>query len=307
VIDIFQFDHALNEFINIGKGTVSDDASIIVSDPGFGVTRAGWGGCGQPQPPTTCTTSCNDGKKCTDDNLDTNTCSCSNPIKPPTGTACGPNTTVATNAPTKPNPGSAASRKAWGTTKPEFPGISIMTDICLDSNKYKVRVSNITVPFLMDFNFGAVTNCDSVVPKRANYCQLLTDLHARGTNYGFCISQSCVQAHENRHKTHRLQQWNSLGVEAKLEAIMQASSDQVCAIADANSHLAGQINKVINDAKTQFQNLFGTTGGVSETLALVAEDACYAPRRTIICNQAKAAGTDGDPRSWMTTNPCGEC
>ena len=53
VIDIFQFDHALNEFINIGKGTVSADGFVITSDPGFGVTRAGWGGCGQPQPPTT--------------------------------------------------------------------------------------------------------------------------------------------------------------------------------------------------------------------------------------------------------------
>ena len=53
VIDIFQFDHALNEFINVAKGTVSDDAFIIVSDPGFGITRAGWGGCGQPPPPNT--------------------------------------------------------------------------------------------------------------------------------------------------------------------------------------------------------------------------------------------------------------
>ena len=67
VIDIFQFDHALNEFINVGKGTVSDDAFVIVSDPGFGITRAGWGGCGQPQPPTTCTSSCDDGNRCTTD------------------------------------------------------------------------------------------------------------------------------------------------------------------------------------------------------------------------------------------------
>ena len=67
VIDIFQFDHALNEFINIGKGTVSDDASVIVSDPGFGITRAGWGGCGQPQPPTTCASGCVDENTCTVD------------------------------------------------------------------------------------------------------------------------------------------------------------------------------------------------------------------------------------------------
>ncbi len=64
VIDIFQFDHALNQFINIGKGTVSDDARVIVSDPGFGITRAGWGGCGQPQPPTTCAEACGQCKTC---------------------------------------------------------------------------------------------------------------------------------------------------------------------------------------------------------------------------------------------------
>jgi len=49
VIDIFQFDHTLNEFISVGKGTVSDDGFLIASDPGFGVTRAGWGGAPQPR------------------------------------------------------------------------------------------------------------------------------------------------------------------------------------------------------------------------------------------------------------------
>jgi hypothetical protein len=61
MIDIFQFDHDLNQFINVGKGTTTEDGLLIVSDPGFGITGAGWGGCGQPQPPTTC-----QAKPCTD-------------------------------------------------------------------------------------------------------------------------------------------------------------------------------------------------------------------------------------------------
>lgn len=65
VIDIFQFDHTLNEFINVGKGTVSEDGSVIVSDPGFGITRAGWGGCGNPPPPNDCKN-----KKCKDPDPD---------------------------------------------------------------------------------------------------------------------------------------------------------------------------------------------------------------------------------------------
>lgn len=54
IIDIFQFDHALNQFINVGKGIVADDGFDIVSDNGFGITRTGWGGCGLPPPPDTC-------------------------------------------------------------------------------------------------------------------------------------------------------------------------------------------------------------------------------------------------------------
>ena len=72
MIDIFQFDHSLNEFINVCKGTVSEDGFVIVSDPGFGITRADWGGCGQPQPPPTC------GDTCADDNFCNGDESCQN-------------------------------------------------------------------------------------------------------------------------------------------------------------------------------------------------------------------------------------
>jgi hypothetical protein len=67
IIDIFQFDHDLEFFTNVGTGTVVPDGSVIVSDPGFGVTKSGWGGCGQPPPPPTCAASCDDGNPCTDD------------------------------------------------------------------------------------------------------------------------------------------------------------------------------------------------------------------------------------------------
>lgn len=85
VIDIFQFDHTLNEFINVGKGTVSDDGLVIVSDPGYGITRTGWGGCGQPQPPNTCASGCDDGNPCTDDKCQNNSCVHTNISD---GTAC---------------------------------------------------------------------------------------------------------------------------------------------------------------------------------------------------------------------------
>jgi uncharacterized repeat protein (TIGR01451 family) len=73
-IDIFQFDHDLNQFVNIGKGTTREDGLVIVSDPGFGITAAGWGGCGQPQPPTTCAGSCDDANRCTGDGCQNGSC-----------------------------------------------------------------------------------------------------------------------------------------------------------------------------------------------------------------------------------------
>ncbi|MGH8551264.1 MAG: hypothetical protein ACRERU_22190 [Methylococcales bacterium] len=52
LIDIYQLNHLLNEFVNIGKGTVSEDGLTVTSDPGFWITVAGWGGGGPPPPPT---------------------------------------------------------------------------------------------------------------------------------------------------------------------------------------------------------------------------------------------------------------
>jgi hypothetical protein len=74
VIDIFQFDHVLEQFVNVGTGTVVPDGSVILSDPGFGIARAGWGGCGQPPPPRTCVGGCDDGNPCTDDACSNGTC-----------------------------------------------------------------------------------------------------------------------------------------------------------------------------------------------------------------------------------------
>lgn len=50
--EIFQFDHDIGDFVSIGLGTVSEDGSVIASDPGYGITSAGWGGFRPPPPPT---------------------------------------------------------------------------------------------------------------------------------------------------------------------------------------------------------------------------------------------------------------
>jgi hypothetical protein len=74
MIDLFQFDHHLNQFINIGPATVAADGATITSDPGFGITAAGWGGGGRPQPPTTRANACDDKNPCTEDEWEDGGC-----------------------------------------------------------------------------------------------------------------------------------------------------------------------------------------------------------------------------------------
>ena len=49
--DIYQWDHDLATFVPMGRATVSDDGSQLVTDPGSGITKAGWGGPPPPPPP----------------------------------------------------------------------------------------------------------------------------------------------------------------------------------------------------------------------------------------------------------------
>ncbi len=42
ITEMFSFDHDLGAFVAIGTGTVSEDGTVIRSDPGFGIVKAGW-------------------------------------------------------------------------------------------------------------------------------------------------------------------------------------------------------------------------------------------------------------------------
>ncbi len=49
VTEIFQYEHDLEQFVSVGTAHVSADGSVINSDPGFGITKAGWSRCCTPQ------------------------------------------------------------------------------------------------------------------------------------------------------------------------------------------------------------------------------------------------------------------
>jgi PKD repeat protein len=51
--EIVQWDHDLAAFVPMGRATVSEDGTLLRSDAGSGITKAGWGGGPPPVPPNT--------------------------------------------------------------------------------------------------------------------------------------------------------------------------------------------------------------------------------------------------------------
>lgn len=59
-VEMYSYDHDLEEFVTIGLGTVTRDGSLIVSNPGIGVIKAGWH-CGSQPGGSGC---CESGREC---------------------------------------------------------------------------------------------------------------------------------------------------------------------------------------------------------------------------------------------------
>lgn len=70
-VEMYSFDHDLEEFVAIGLGTVSTDGSLIQTNVGVGVIKAGWH-CGSQPGGSGCANSCAECKTCDGD------CNCVN-------------------------------------------------------------------------------------------------------------------------------------------------------------------------------------------------------------------------------------
>jgi uncharacterized Zn-binding protein involved in type VI secretion len=66
VAEMYSFDHDLGHFVSIGPGTVSEDGTVITSNHGVGIVKAGWHCCGYPQG-SGAPNSCPDCAPCTGD------------------------------------------------------------------------------------------------------------------------------------------------------------------------------------------------------------------------------------------------
>jgi hypothetical protein len=85
VVEVYSFDHDLEQFVSGGTARVSEDASVIVSDPGFGLRVSGWHAAPPPPPPKTCVNGCDDKNDCTKDECVNGACK-HTPVA--NGTAC---------------------------------------------------------------------------------------------------------------------------------------------------------------------------------------------------------------------------
>lgn len=63
VTELYSFDHDLGQFVSIGTGSVSEDGSVIRSDPGVGIIKGGWH-CGGDPATTGATANCPECAKC---------------------------------------------------------------------------------------------------------------------------------------------------------------------------------------------------------------------------------------------------
>jgi len=72
VTEMYSYDHDLASFVAIGTATVSDDGSVIKSDPGVGVLKAGWH-CGGDPNSTGSAGTCPDCQKCSGSSCVTDT------------------------------------------------------------------------------------------------------------------------------------------------------------------------------------------------------------------------------------------
>jgi hypothetical protein len=130
VTEVYQYDHDLEQFVSAGTARVSPDGSVIVSDPGFGISKAGWGHQYPPELPPGCTIDCNDHSVCLQGSF-VGPCGCK---QTPTnfGGACGENGAKSNNCTT----GNTCDQYGGCTGGKPKPGASCDDgDFCTDNDK----------------------------------------------------------------------------------------------------------------------------------------------------------------------------
>lgn len=215
-VEMYSYDHDLEEFVAIGLGTVSSDGSLIKSNEGVGVIKAGWhcgsqpGGSGcthncaecqscdasctcywdNSKKPTSLTDSkgdckkpgCDNGAKQVNDDTDkpTDECSkCNSGAIETKAPECGANSNVAVtyNVTTITD---APSMTVNATTKEDTP--TYASSVCIDkaAKKWRLRVDSVNSTGTIHIVPTPAANTPNPIKggnvTAANYCSIIADL-----------------------------------------------------------------------------------------------------------------------------------
>jgi hypothetical protein len=187
VTEMYSFDHDIGSFVAIGIGTVSDDGSVIRTNQGVGVLKAGWH-CGGNPSPTGTAANCPTCQKCTG-----TTCVPDNGASCDDGKFC---TSADGKAPgaDKCDNGSCSGKKIEGESKIKF---TADPDTIIKIKEAIEKVSNIasTATAWMPCWVGSVSPDVSLSEEEGKYCcesdQKMEDGHKFSGGGGLKISAGC--------------------------------------------------------------------------------------------------------------------
>jgi hypothetical protein len=318
VTEMYSYDHDLSAFVAIGTATVSADGSVLRSDPGVGVLKAGWHCGGNPNPTGTAAT-CPECKKCesgncvadaaqNNANCENNECkkcdngSCVNR----TSTAAAFNTnSVSLNGPVA-YTGAALGAGTWAITWEETIEATISARV---NNNTWVAVldslrGNYSMPMRLLAGVSEVTGLGGNTAQ-GNFCTQVFDLNRLSLFAGSWFMISAIQAHENVHLAHfrpGLQQV-APQIETAIEALTvpcAPGKTQAQAVAELRA-LAG-FQAALTAGQTLWVNadtaLLQPDHGGGTGPTYVAERGVVGPMITSICNHART-------NSW--TPVCATC
>jgi hypothetical protein len=276
-VEMYSFDHDLEEFVAIGLGTVSLDGTVIKSNPGVGVVKAGWhcgsqpsgggcaaspgecqkcdGNCNISADPTNITNTAGDCKKrsCSgqtpqeqndDTDKPTSSCEkCSSGSPVTIGPECGASANVAVtynpNVVTKP-----ASMSVAATTTPDSPTYTASACIDKATNSWKLRVDSVTSTGTIEIVPTPAANTPNPVMggnvNAGNYCSIIKDLADYTTTGIKGPNWHVTQSTIDHENYHWDTEWKgSLNTAwAKAEAKMEAHSTACASAADPATALA---------------------------------------------------------------------
>ena len=222
--EMYSFDHDLASFVAIGTGTVSDDGSVIASDPGVGVIKAGWH-CGGNPNPTGSAGTCPQCQACIGNSCQADpaqACTCcgsgnggvctSGTCTPLGGSSCSTNTVVVPNVVIvgNPDPSQCGPGMAGATHGPLTLPATPQVAACVSGKcTWSLRVRG---PFDLPVFSGLclpnpginVQSANSAILNPVNYCKAIKDLTPDATvdldhSVGIFTSFPIVTRHENFH------------------------------------------------------------------------------------------------------------